>query len=461
MKKITKICIGTLAFIFLFYHQDLGINTTIFSLIIWLLMCLKPATHKKSNLFWILSVFIFSSAFSFAWYGDAFSFFALLFSVLLFGIQYQYPRINILLFPILCFINYSTFIFRIFFFKYWLPKKNRDNNFGKKLLALVLIPSIFVLLFIFVYASGSDIFNSFLQKVNLNFNFFVILFLAFFGFFFLFNLWFMFIPRQIIRLNSLLKNDFEINKQQKLKPTFSFLDLEFERKSGEITLILLNVLLLFFIFIYNYEQFFSSTETGSLSNEVHQRVATIIFSIVMAIAVIMFYFKSSFNFDKSARLLKMLSMVWIILNAVLILSALTKNSEYVAHYGLTYKRIGVYIFLSLSLAGLLITYFKIRYKKTNIFLLSKMAWIFFVTFVICSWVNFSWMVTKYNIAFNKNNDIEYLKKLEFNKQILYNTYKNNPLWNEYFDTQNGIIKKEKNEKLLSSRLYYYYVNTNK
>lgn len=461
MKKITKICIGTLAFILLFYHQDLGVNTAIFSLIIWLLMCLKPAKYKKDNFFWVLSIFILFSGFSFAWYGDAFSFFALLFSVLILGIQHQYPKINILLFPILWFINYSTFIFRVFFFKYWLPKKNRDNNLGKKLFALVLIPSIFVLLFIFVYASGSDILTAFLQKINLNLNFFVILFLAFFGFFFLFNLWFMLIPRQIIRLNSLLKNDFDTKRSQKLQPTFSFLDLEFERKSGEITLILLNVLLLFFIFVYNYEQFFSSSKTGSLSSEIHQRVATIIFSIVMAIAVIMFYFKSSFNFDKSARLLKMLSIVWIILNAVLILSAFTKNSEYVANYGLTYKRIGVYVFLSLSLAGLLITYFKIRYKKTNIFLLSKMAWIFFATFSICSWVNFSWIVTKYNIAFNKKNDIEYLRNLKFNKQILYNTYKNDPLWNEYFDTQNGIIKKEKNEKFLSSKLYFYTLNLDK
>lgn len=461
MKKITKICIGILAFILLFYHQDIGVNAAIFSFIIWLLSYLLRDKNKGKNLFWVLSIFIFLSGFSFAWYGDAFSFFALFFSVLLLGIQYQYPRINILLFPILWFINYSTFIFRIFFFKYWLPKRNPENNLGKKLLALVLIPAIFVLIFIFVYASGSDIFSYFLQKITLNFNFFVVMFLALFGFFFLFNLWFMFIPRQIIRLNSLLRNDFGTEKQQKLKATFSFLEIDFERRSGEVTLILLNVLLLFFIITYNYEQFFSSTETASLSNEIHQRIATIIFSIVMAIAVIMFYFKSSFNFDKNAGLLKRLAFVWIILNAILILSAFIKNSEYVANYGLTYKRIGVYVFLGLSLVGLLLTYFKIRYQKTNFFLLSKMVWIFFTTFIIGSWINFGWIVTRYNITFNKDTDIEYLQSLDFNKQILYNTYKNDPLWEEYFKIQNEIIKREQNEQFLSSRIYFNMLNMHK
>jgi hypothetical protein len=461
MKKFTNICIGTLAFILVFYNQSPGVNVALISVIIWLLLYFQPGKNKKDAIFWLLSVCVFFSALSFAWYGDEFSFFGLVLSVLLLGIKFQYPKLNILLFPILWFINYSSFIFRVFFFKYWLPKSGRRHNLGKKILSMVLIPAFFTLLFIFVYAAGSDIFQSFFGKITLDFNFPQIIFLACLGFFLLFNFWFMLIPKKIIQMNSFTHADFGPHKLQVIKPTFPFLEIDFERKSGEISLVLLNILLLFFIVTYNYEQFFTSQGAGSLSSEIHQRVAVIIFSIVMAIAVIMFYFKSSFNFDQNATLLKKLALIWVVLNAILIISAFIKNSEYVLNFGLTFKRLGVYIFLILTLVGLCLTYLKIKLKKTNIFLLSKMMWIFFFSFVITSWINFSWIVTKYNIAYNKSDDIEYLRSLDFNKQILYNTYKNDPLWIAYFENQNSFIESEKENELLSASLYYYYVDAKK
>ena len=259
-------------------------------------------------------------------------------------------------------------------------------------------------------------------------------------------------------MNTQLGVNFSMGKQINLKPTFSFLEIDFERKSGEISLILLNILLVFFIITYNYEQFFSIAKTSTLSDEVHQRVATIIFSIILAIGVIMFYFKSSFNFDGKAGLLKKLSYVWIILNALLIISAFIKNTEYISVLGLTFKRIGVFIFLALSLVGLFITYVKLHFRKTNIFLLNRMLRVFFFTFIITSCINFSWIVTKYNIAFHKNDDTEYLKKLDFNKQILYNYYKNNPTWQSYFDNEKEIIKRQKSKNILSWNLYFQSLN---
>jgi hypothetical protein len=50
----------------------------------------------------------------------------------------------------------------------------------------------------------------------------------------------------------------------------------------------------------------------------------------MAVGVILFYFKGGFNFDEKATSLKKLAKIWIILNAVLIVSAIIKNSEYVS-----------------------------------------------------------------------------------------------------------------------------------
>lgn len=454
MKKITKLWIGTLAFVLLFYNQDIGLNATLIGLLVWFLLFMKPIKKENKKNFWLLSVCIFISALSFAWYGDAFSFFAMFISVIVLGFQSQYPKINIVLYPFLWFLNYAGFIFRFFSFKHWLPKRIAGNHFFKKMLALVVIPAFFVLLFIIVYASGSDMFYSFFQNITFNYNFVEILFLSGLGFFLFFNVWFVFIPKVFIKLNGQLGVNFSMSKQMNLKPTFSFLEIDFERKSGEISLILLNILLVFFIITYNYEQFSNVAKTATLSDEIHQRIATIIFSIVMAIGVIMFYFKSSFNFDEKAGTLKKLSYVWIVLNALLIISAFAKNTEYVSVLGLTFKRIGVYIFLCLSLIGLLITYLKLQFRKTNIFLVNRMLRIFFVTFIITSCINFSWIVTKYNIAFQKNNDIEYLKSLNFNKQILYNNYKNNPAWQSYFDNEKQIIKWQRSKGILSWQLYY-------
>ena len=57
----------------------------------------------------------------------------------------------------------------------------------------------------------------------------------------------------------------------------------------------------------------------------------------MAIGVIMFYFKGSFNFD-TKQIFENFGKIWVFLNAVLVISAFAKNSEYVLNLGLTYKK---------------------------------------------------------------------------------------------------------------------------
>jgi len=455
MKKITKLWVGTLLFVVLFYRQDVGLNAGILGLFVWLLFFLTGVNKSQQKEFFLLSVMCIGSALAFAWYGDPFSFFAMIISLLVLGLRCQYPQIRIVLYPFLWFLNYAGFIFKFFSFKFWLPQKISGNNVFKKVLALVLIPAFFTGVFLTVYTSGSDIFYRFFQNIAFDLNFFQIFFLTCLGFFLFFNLWFVFVPKIMIRYNAQLGMNFNSDGSYYQKPTFSFLEINFERKSGEISLVLLNVLLLFFIITYNYEQFFTATSGATLSDEVHQRVATIIFSIVLAIGLIMFYFKSTFNFDVKAGLLKKLAYLWIFLNVLLIVSAFVKNTEYVSSLGLTFKRIGVYVFLCLSLLGLFVTFWKIYFRKTNAFLLSTMLRSFFFTFVILSWINFSWIVTKYNITFHKATDVAYLRNMDYNTQILWDTYSSDPEWQDYFSKEKGRIEKERTNSFLSRHLYYY------
>ncbi len=66
-------------------------------------------------------------------------------------------------------------------------------------------------------------------------------------------------------------------------------------------------MLLVFIVTYNYEQFFEVVEKSKLSSDTHERVNAVIFSIVMAVGVILFYFKGGFNFDEKAKNLEKVS----------------------------------------------------------------------------------------------------------------------------------------------------------
>ena len=120
-------------------------------------------------------------------------------------------------------------------------------------------------------------------------------------------------------------------------------------------------------------------------------------SIVMAIFVIMFYFKSNFNFDPNAVLMKNFVKIWIVLNAVLVISAMLKNTEYIVNYGFTYKRLGVYAFLILSLVGLVMTFVKIQMRKKNVFLFNTMVWYVYGTVLACSYINWGGIITSQNM----------------------------------------------------------------
>ncbi len=448
--------IGILVFIFIFYKQEPGINVGIFSLTVWMLTYINKPVKSESKFFWILSLSCFISIFSFAWYGDVLSFLALFFSIVITVFYSQYPQMKLVTYPLIFIINFLTFPFRVFYFQDWLPKSVFRASW-KKWITTVIIPLFFLIVFALVYATGSDLFSGFFKSILFDFDFIQLIVLALLSFFILFNLWCLWLPSILIRVNSDLQNDLGAATHKSIIPSFSLFDKNLERRGGEITLILLNILLLVFIVAYNYEQFFAAGGNSSLSDEIHQRIATVIVSILMAIGLILFYFKSKIDLNAEGKLLKYLSLVWLLLNALLVLSAFTKNGEYILNFGLTYKRISVFIFLIICLIGLYMAWYKIAHQKTNVYLINRMAWTLFFTLVINAPVNYSWIVTKYNISLNKKIDKDYLKGLEYNKQIMYDHFSKIPEWQDHFAREKTWLLFRKNNSLLSSNLYYKFL----
>lgn len=396
MKTHHYIFLTTALFVILFYDQDLGLNLGILGILYAVLTFFKTGEKNKTRTFYILTATSILSSIAFAWYGDFPSFLAVISSLLLLAYKSKNRRMKTLLLIPVFVVNSCTSICRIFMLDDWLPKGN-VSGVWQKIMAFVLIPLLLLSVFFGIYAAGSDHFAALFTDYELDINLWQVFCLTVLGFFIAFNYWNHAVEKFIYKNNQSLDNDFQKDVQAP-KATYSFLDLDAERISGIVSFFSLNILLVFFIATYNYEQFYEVSKTPvQLSEETHERVNAVILSIVMAILVIMFYFKSGFNFDSKAKLMKILAKIWIFLNAVLILSAAVKNYEYIVNYAFTYKRLGVFAFLLLSLIGLGLTFIKIQKRKRNAFLFNTMVWYFYVIILVCSYFNWGGFITSQNM----------------------------------------------------------------
>jgi hypothetical protein len=253
------------------------------------------------------------------------------------------------------------------------------------------------------------------------------------------------------KLNDELNKDISENNQN----SFALLDSDFKRRSGEITFLLLNLMLVVFLVTFNYEQFFESIASSKLSAATHERVNAVLFSIFLSIVVVLLYFKGQFNFDSKAKNMKMLAKTWMVLNGFLIVSTLIINSEYIAFFGLTYKRLGVYVFLFLAAMSLFFTFRKITRQKSNAYLFNQMIWYCYGVILLCSFVNWGNLITIYNISVNKGVEPYFLEKLNFNDAVKDSYFEANNIENVWVDYQ--AIENEK-EPYLSKILYYEFLN---
>lgn len=457
MKKHHLIFLTTAIFTVLFYEQSIGLNVSILGLILTALVYFTSNRAVMNRTFYALAAASVGSSVAFAWYGDWVSFLAVFISLSLLVFRSRSAQLKPVFAMLVIPINALYSIIRIFAFDQWLPKSKAGADVWKKLFAYFIVPLVFVIIFFAVYAAGSEHFANFIARWEWKINIWQVYLMSLLGFYLMFCFWNHsgnFLEKQ----SRLFKNNFTKTPDTE-KSTFSFLSIEMERISGIISFVCLNVLLLIFVITFNYEQFFETSQAGNLSAETHERVNTVIFSIVMAIALILFYFRGGFNFDTKAKTLKILAKIWIVLNATLVFSAFAKNTEYIATTDmLTYKRLGVYAFLTLSLIGLIYTFLKIQKRKTNAFLCNKMFWYFFGTLLVCSFVNWGGIITRYNMS-KENFDIDYhVEKIDFNYKILLQYVEEkgretdvdkiyNRLYYEYFDKNNR-------SKLLSKNVYY-------
>ncbi|MCG2792469.1 MAG: DUF4173 domain-containing protein [Weeksellaceae bacterium] len=454
MKKQHLIFVTVLAVVILFYREYIALNLGILGVFLSILTFAQTKTELRDRPFLFLFVTSVFSSFAFAWFGDAVSFVAVFSSIFLLRFRGTFPELKPLLYLEILLINLFTFIIRVFNIQQWY-EGSKERSFVKKMITFVLIPGLFTVVFFFIYAHGSDHFANLFNDVD--FQPLTCIVIAIIGFYWGFIFWNFNVQTCIFKQNQYLNDDFSgrINTE---KPTFGFLDVDSERTSGLISFSALNILLLIFLVTYNYEQFFEvSKSANSLSAETHERVNSVIVSIGMAILVILFYFKKGFNFDEKSKSLKISAKIWIGLNALLLVSAILKNSEYIINFGLTYKRLGVYAFLAMALIGLIFTFIKIQNRKTNAFLFNKMFWASYGLILVCSYVNWGAIITQNNIERKDFAENFHLVSINYNERILldYANKTGNLLMKKQISQR---IESYQKESFLSKILYYESIN---
>lgn len=166
---------------------------------------------------------------------------------------------------------------------------------------------------------------------------------------------------------------------------------------GVISFVALNLLLLLLNVIDITTLWFGYKPSGNFSGALHQGTNTLIFSIVMAMAVILYFFRGNLNFYRKSKTLRALAFTWMIQNFILIISVLIRDGYYIEFHGLTHKRIGVLVFAILCIIGLATVYLKVAKQKTIFYLFKVNGNIWFALLLAFSTINWDVFIVKYNI----------------------------------------------------------------
>lgn len=161
-----------------------------------------------------------------------------------------------------------------------------------------------------------------------------------------------------------------------------------------------------------------------LSKLVHEGTYLLILSILLSIAILLYYFRKDLNFFADKRLLVISAYVWIIQNGILVLSVLLRNYEYITNYGLTHKRIGVAVFLLLTSIGLVMMWLKIKNLYSFFALFKQAGWAGY--FVLASLSIFDWdsMIARYNLNTQSTANIDYEYLYDLSDRTLPILYEN-------------------------------------
>lgn len=209
-----------------------------------------------------------------------------------------------------------------------------------------------------------------------------------------------------------LHTDLIRSRKKRFISFFSPLILKSRFKLSIITLTLLNALICIVNFTDLMYVWFSrrALSASELSLYVHEGTNLLIFAILLAAIILVVIFRKNLNFFPDNEGLKKLAYIWLGQNMFMVLSVAIRNFQYSHNFGLTYKRIGVFIFLLIVLIGLVTLLLKIRDRKSHYFLWHRNSWAVYLVLLLAGFINWNLLITRVNLNpnYTKHLDIQYL-----------------------------------------------------
>ncbi len=400
--------LSALLFTLLFFEQSLGLNVALYAVGTILFMLIFNFNFFKANLNKIVAAgYLLTSIFYFL-YGSPVAFvLALISFFMLIGLHTSSGLRNILSSLPNSLYNYGVAISS--FFGSFRSRKRKKRSFSlSKQIRIIFLPLFIILLFVALYSMGSSFFSDIISNIGeyinrvfeyiakyININAVGVAILGlFFGFVHSLGL----IDSSILR-GELRRKDVMERFRKKYISKFRNLDLKYEYKSAIFLFASLNLLLVLLLYVEMKNVWFGFEWEGEfLKSMVHEGTYVLIFSILVSIAVTVYFFRRNLNFLKNNARLKQLATVWIGLNGLLIVSVFVRNAYYIQHFALAYRRIGVVIFLILCLVGLITIILKVHQQKTIFFLVRTNALAAYIVLVLTCAINWDVYIAKYNFA---------------------------------------------------------------
>jgi len=439
--KIILVIAGALLFNIIFWQEKLAINTLLFDAFILLsVFKLYPAAFTKPAMKWLLLAHAVALA-TLIIHNTLLSKLAFSATLLLVVVFTQFLHRSVWYAAASAAGNYLLFVFS-FMEDIRQVKKAGIKSLGiRKMLRFLIIPLLIAAVFFFLYSFSNTVFQDVVNDIGIALEHFFSRFYDWFNWerfgFLLLGLFVTggllmkmrsnyFSEKEFGKQNNLLrrKQNFTKWKQSVMFDILSLfmgrfangaLALRNENTIGIISLVMLNILLLFINVLDIIYVWFGFTYTANinLKDYVHEGAGMLIFSIVLAMLVLLFFFRANLNFYKKNKWLRYGAYGWIFQNMILVISVLLRDSYYIQHMGLAYKRIGVLVFLIMVLMGLITVFIKIQQRKTSYYLWRVNGWFAIVLLVAASCIHWDETIARYNLT-HKNTipvDVKFLLTL--------------------------------------------------
>jgi hypothetical protein len=416
------ISISALFFLLLFYSKSPGINTlliTCYSAGLW--WFLRKESPGKT--FYLLLGGTFVSSIGVLLGHSPFSIFIFWLCLLLFLGNFAYVQLRHIQFGPRILLYSITRVPGTFFNRITPRKKSSGINYNA-VMKFVFLPVIIIIVLLVIYSQANEMFsksmNGLLNHIGDLFSFLSVprLLFALLGAL-IFTLCFIEIPYEsILRPDQALKFDLV---RIRIKTAFGTLNRLLLRKQqvAVILFVILNIMIAWLNFLDLKHIWFGFTwDGGFLKMMVHEGTYLLIVAVLISMAISIYYLQGNIIFLKNNRFFKTLVILWLAQNMVMVVSVAIRNNYYVEYFALAHKRIFVYFFLLLCIAGLVSIIVKIVNQKTTGFLVSVNSVAVYIVLLVSACFNWDAIIARYNFKHYDQSFVHYDYLLYLNDAAL-------------------------------------------